>query len=84
LASSGCFATGTDIFYFIGKQVALENVFYHNGGTNAVQRFRERSVNLIARRQPAVTGNPPAATLAARCVADFPATPFPNPPATAL
>ena len=40
-------------------------------------------VNSIVRWQPTATGNPPAATSVARCVADFPANPFPNPPATA-
>jgi len=40
-------------------------------------------VNSIARWQPTATGNPPAATLIARCVADFPPIPFPNHPVTA-
>ena len=40
-------------------------------------------VNSIARRQPTTTGNPPAATLVARCVVNFPPIPFPNHPATA-
>jgi hypothetical protein len=40
-------------------------------------------VNSIARWQLTATGNSPATTLVARCVADFPANPFPNHPATA-
>jgi putative SOS response-associated peptidase YedK len=39
--------------------------------------------NSIARWRPAAAGNPPAAALVARCVADSPAIPFPNHPATA-
>jgi hypothetical protein len=42
-----------------------------------------KSVNLIVWWQPIATGNPPATVSAARCVADYPANPFPNPPATA-
>src|ERR1039458_9025101 len=40
-------------------------------------------VHSIVRWQPTATGNPPAANSGAACVADFPANPFPNPPATA-
>ena len=58
----------------IASEYSLAFTFAHpQGMANSIARWQ----------QPTATGNPPAATLAARCVVNFSPIPFPNHPATA-